>query len=428
MKKIILSIFLILSMLMLAACGSSKQVEGTLRIWWPGGSPAERAAIDRARELYIAENPEVEIEIIPQATSNFYIDYLMSLNGNNFPDIAYVDHVYIQQLVYNNALANLSEYDIESIQPLFIESTWSPNTYEGSVYGLPFSANVLATVYNKTLLEDVLGREIVDSDIPTTFEELKDFGELILQYNEANNKTGNGAYTPYTIPAGNNAESMGAMAFLSFVSRSGGKIISDDLKTMLLDQPEALEAAQKIKELGDLGYVNPYFEEGRFESGYIGFIEMGPWKISEYKRISEQRNIEFGYAPIIKLDENKGNESSLGLYSMVVTDKSINKDLAIDFIKFVATNDELQLLHNTAQNLMPTTKTAMEDDFYSGEIWSVYKEQLNSVVSRPGSPEWAEMERQLASFVTSLLNGTREPEYLYSLNIVLQSTLDEIYA
>src|SRR5690606_24891324 len=122
-------------------------------------------------------------------------------------------------------------------------------------------------------------------------------------------------YTPYTIPAGNNAESMGAMAFLSFVSRSGGKIISDDLKTMLLDQPEALEAAQKIKELGDLGYVNPYFEEGRFESGYIGFIEMGPWKISEYKRISEQRNIEFGYAPIIKLDENKGNESSLGLYS-----------------------------------------------------------------------------------------------------------------
>lgn len=426
MKKSIIAIVMLLFVFTLVACGSPRQ-EGVLTIWWPGGSPAERAAIDRAKELYEDENPEVTINIVPQATSNFYMDYMISLNGNNYPDIAYVDHVYIQQLVYNEALADLSAYGIEDIQDTFIESLWAPNTYEGSVYALPFSANVLTTVYNKTLLETVLGRALEASDIPDTYDDLLEISALIMQYNIDNGLTGDNAYTPYTIPAGNTNESMGAMAFLSYVAREGGQIISDDLKTMQLDQPAALAAATKIKEIGDNNYSNAYFEEGRFEAGRIGFIEMGPWKMHEYERIGEQRSIEFGYAPIIKLNESMGRESALGLYSLVVTDQSINRDLAVDFIRFIATNDELQLLHNTAQNLMPTTKAAIEDDFYSGDIWDVYIEQLNSVVARPGSPEWSEMERQLANFVTSLLNGTRNPEYVYSLNIVLQNTLDEIY-
>ena len=427
MKKTFIIMFLFTIMLLLVSCGNRGQQEGQLVIWWPGGSPAERAAIDRAKELYELENPEVVIKIIPQATSNFYMDYQMSLTGSGFPDIAYVDHVYIQQLVYNNSLLNLSEYEVDAIKDKFIDSLWKPNTYEGSVYALPLSANVLTTVYNKTLLEEVLGREFTNEDIPNNFEELLSISAQIVAYNKANGLTGENQYTPYTIPAGNGNESMGAMAFLSYVARLGGSIITEDLKTMLLDKNPAFEAAKKIKQLGDLGYVNPFFEEGRFESGKIAFIEMGPWKIREYERINEQRNIEFGYAPIIKLSDAYGRNSSLGLYSLVVTKKSINAELAVDFIKFITTNDELQLLHNTAQNLMPTTKTAIEDGFYTGEVWEIYKEQLNSNVARPGSPEWAEMERQLSSFVTALLNGTRDPDYVYSLNIVLQMVLDEIY-
>ncbi len=428
MKKTIIILFLIFSTLLLVSCGKTGQVEGELVIWWPGGSPAERAAIDQAKELYEELHPEVTIKIIPQATSNFYMDYLMSLGGNSFPDIAYVDHVYVQQLVYNNALLNLSDYEVENVKDLFIDSLWAPNTYEDNVYALPFSANVLTTVYNKTLLEEVLGREITSDDIPDNYDDLLEISAKIMAYNQEKGLTGENQYTPYTIPAGNENESMGAMAYLSYVSRLGGKIISDDLKTMLLDQEPAFLAAQKIKELGDLNYVNPFFEEGRFESGKIGFIEMGPWKMREYERISEQRNIEFGYAPIIKLDDDLGRNSSLGLYSLVVTKKSINAELAVDFIKFITTNDELQLLHNTAQNLMPATKSALEDEFYDSDTWSIYKEQLNSNVARPGSPEWAEMERQLAGFVTALLNGSREPDYVYSLNIALQMILDEIYS
>jgi maltose-binding protein MalE len=249
----------------------------------------------------------------------------------------------------------------------------------------------------------------------------------VLEYNTNNGITGDDAITPYTIPAGTGNNSMGAMSYLSYVARLNGQIISDDLKTMRLNDGPSQQAATLIAQLGTEGLSPARFEEGRFESGKVAFIEMGPWKIIEYGRIAENRGIEFGFAPIVSLEEGGSRESALGLYSLVVTEKSINKDLAIEFIEFISTNDELQLLHNTAQSLMPTTKTAIENEFYSGPVWDVFTEQLNHVVARPGSPEWAEMERQLGDFMTALLNGSREPDYVTSLNFALQRTLDELY-
>lgn len=428
MRKFITLVCLALISLLIVGCGSSGQKEGQITVWWPGGSPAERAAIDEAKRLYEIENPDVTIRIVPQSTANFYMDYMMSLNGNDFPDIAYVDHVYIQQLVYNGAIANLSDAGLDTLKGTFIDSLWSPNTYEGDLYALPFSSNVLVTVYNKTILETVLAREVTNDDIPTTYDELIAISALIKDYNESKGLIGDDAITPYTLPAGTGNISMGAMAYLSYVARLNGKIISDDLKTMKLNEGPSQEAARLIAQLGTLGYSPARFEEGRFESGKVAFIEMGPWKMVEYGRIAENRGIEYGYAPIIKLTEDGSRESALGLYSLVVTDKSLNKDIAIDFIKFITTNDDLQILHNTAQSLMPTTKTAMNNEFYNDPVWAVFKDQLNHVVARPGSPEWAEMERQLGDFVTSLLNGTRTPEYVASLNYALQRTLDELYS
>ncbi|QWB95496.1 extracellular solute-binding protein [Mycoplasmatota bacterium] len=428
MKKLLSLITVVSLTFSLVACGGSSKEDGELTVWWPGGSPAERTAIDQAKIDYELENPEVTINIVPQSTSNFYIDYMMSLNGVDYPDIAYVDHVYVQQLVYNGAIANLSDAGLDRLSDTFIESLWAPNTYEDHLYALPFSANVLATVYNKTLIEAVLGREMTDDDVPSTYDDLIAISQKILDYNVSNGLTGDDAYTPYTVPAGNSSQSFSAMAYLSFVKRLGGNIITDDLKTMLLNEDPSREAAELIQYLGQMGYSSATFEEGRFESGKVGFIEMGPWKITEYSRIAENRDFEFGYAPIISLTEGGSRESALGLYSLVVTDKSINKDLAIDFIEYIATSDKYQLLHNTAQNLMPTTNTALEDDFYTGEVWDIYVEQLNHIVARPGSPEWAEMERQLGEFVTALLNGTRDPDYVASLNYALQRTLDELYS
>ena len=426
MKKIILLISVIIMAVLMVGC-SKKKKAGHLTIWWPGGSDAEKAAVEFAAAKYMNENPAVTIEIIPQMTTDFWVNYTMSINGSNFPDIAYVDHVYVQRLVYEGYIANLSKAGISDVIDKYIPSLIEPNKYEGDVYALPMSANVLTTVYNKTLIKKCLG--YTDENFPSisTFADLEMISDGILAYNAAHHLTGNSAYIPYTVPAGSGHFSMGAMFFLSYVAREGGSIISSDLKTMTLTSAACMNAANRIKQLGTKKYSESVFGEGKFEDGRVAFIEMGPWKMEYYSRISVEREFEICYAPILKFYPTGTNQSSLGLFSLVATDKSPNKNLAIDFMKYVTTNKEIQLMNNTAQNLLPVTKDAVLDDFYSGEVWQVFVNQLNSIVARPGSPEWPTMEDQLASFVTDLINGSREPSYLVDINYGLQQGLNDIY-
>ncbi len=422
MKRLLTVLVLGLIITTLTGCFGSSKVEGEITVWWPG-SAVEIASINKAAELYEAQNEGVTIKVVPQSTSMFYENYLTSLLGNNYPDIAYVDHVYVQSLAYDDLILNLTETGYADVEDLFIDSLIDPVSYNGDLYAYPISANVLSTVYNKTLIEEVLGRDMTNADLPQTYEELIALCDQIKTYSDANKK----GYVPFTLPAGHNAKSMGAMAYLSFTARYGGQIMSDDLKTMQLNSDASLKAATVLKEMGTKGYTGKTFQEGLFESGQVAFIEMGSWKITEYDRIATARGIEYGYSSIIPFVEGGSTASALGLFSTVVTKQSPNAEIAADFARFLTTNDEIQLLHNTPQNLLPTTKTAIQDDHYKGDVWDVYVEQLNNIVARPGTPVWGTLESELSEFLTNLIAESREPNYINSLNIVLQRALNELY-
>lgn len=107
--------------------------------------------------------------------------------------------------------------------------------------------------------------------------------------------------------------------------------------------------------------------------------------------------------------------------------------MAADFVKFVASNDKYQLAFSTPQNLLPTTKTAIEDDYYSGDVWQVYVEQLENVVVRPGSPAWTDIESVLGTFVTNLVQRTYDGEdgvrqACIGIHNQVTSALEDIYS
>lgn len=436
MRKKIVALLLVVmllavSLVAVVACtpGGSGSKEGTIKIWWPGGSPTIEAAINKAKELYEKENPGVTIDIVPQSTNDFYASYTMALMGKDFPDIAYVDHVFVQRLAFDGLIANLSELGIDDAKDKIIDSLWNTTQYEGSTYALPMSANVLTTVYNKALLSKVYGREFTDADFPKNWDEFLAIGEKIDAYNKQNNLTGNDKLYLTTVPAGTDAESFGAMYFMALSAREGGSLMNDDLTAMTISSEANKSAAAKIKELGDLDYTPDTFSESKFETGKVAFIEMGSWKMTDYERIAENNtNCDYGYHTVIPTKEGGSATGALGLYSMVVTKKSKNAQIAADFIKFLATNDEIQLMHNKAQNLLPVTKTAIEDEFYKKGEWLVYIDQLNNIVARPGSAAWPAIERTLAEFVTELVTGGKNgyPDYLDAIEIQLDEIIEDL--
>jgi fructooligosaccharide transport system substrate-binding protein len=268
---------------------------------------------------------------------------------------------------------------------------------------------------------------MTDADIPSNWDEFLALGAKINAYNEANGLTGNDRLYLTTVPAGTGAESMGAMYYLAYSARSGGTLMNSELTEMTLATQANLDAAAKIKQLADLGYTTTTFSESKFETGKVAFIEMGPWKLTDYGRIDEaSEDIEYGYTTVMPFTDGGDISSTLGLYSLVITEKSQKKELAADFIKYVTTDKEVQLAHNTVQNLMPTTKEAIADEFYTGAEWNVFVEQLAHCVARPGSAAWPAIEQYVAEFVTGLVNGTRDVDYVYALQAALTEKLEDL--
>lgn len=439
MKRTI-SVFLALLMLV-SACGlwltgcdnggpgegDVGTLEGSITVWWPGGSTTTEAAIRDAKARYEQAHPGVTINIEFQGTADFYSSYTMALMGKNFPDVAYVDHVFVQRLAFDGLIANQSELGMDELRDQYIDSLWTPNLWNGSVYALPMSANILARTYNKALLSKVYGREFTDADLPSNWEEYLAIGAKIEQYNTEHNLTGNDKLYLTTIPAGTGSESMGAMFYLAYSARSGGTLMNADLTEMTIATAENTAASQKIKQLADLGYTTTVFSESKFETGKVAFIEMGPWKITDYGRIDEaSEDISYGYTTVMPFEDGGDISSTLGLYSLVITQKSTKKALAADFIKFVTTDTEVQLAHNTVQNLMPTTKEAIKDAFYQTGEWAVFVEQLDHCVARPGSAAWPAIQQYVAEYVTGLINGTREVDYIYALQAALTEKLEDL--
>lgn len=445
MKKKILSLLLVVALiatacLALAACNDNNdddknkpggELKGSVKIWWPGGSPTIEAAINKAKAEYEAAHEGVTIDIATQSTADFYSSYTMALmNKDNFPDIAYVDHVFVQRLAYDGLIGNLSDYGADEVKDKFIDSLWSTTQFNGGTYALPMSANVLTVAYNKALLTKVHGKEFTDADMPKNWTEYMAIGKKIEEYNTANNLTGNNKLYLTTVPAGTGNESMGAMFFMSYAARSGGRLMNDNLTAMELATEQNKSAAAKIKQLGDLGYTPTSFSESKFETGKVAFIEMGPWKLIDYSRISaSQKDIcDIRYTNVFPLSSGGQTQGALGLYSLVMTKKTKNAALAADFIKYLTTSDEIQLAHNTVQNLMPTTKTAIANEYYQTAEWSVFINQLNNIVARPGSAAWPAIQRSLAEYVTQLVTGDKNgvPDQLDAIEIQLNEALEDL--
>ncbi len=404
--------------------GDLTERKGEITIWWPG-STTEMAAINQAKADYTALYPDVKINIIGQSTADFYSAYMLACAGGSAPDIAYVDHVYVQTLAQYGYIANLSSAGFESLEDTFVSTLWEPGFFNGKLYGLPMSANILVTVYNKTIIANAQGVTADNITLPANYDEFIALAELIKE-------TGK---TPITIPAGTGNNSMAAMTYLAYVNRCGGTgILSSDLKTSIINSDECKEAAKKLYNLGS--YSTSTFSEAEFEHGNVAFIEMGSWKISDYEKYSEEWDWEVGYTTAIPFTDGGNAGSTIGLYDLVVTNKqgSGNKmALAADFVKFVTTTDKYQLAFSTVQNLLPTTKTALTDDYYSGEVWQVFTQQLqNAAVVRPGSPVWSDIETALGNLVTKCVQRKFTTEAKVEAECVaisnqIQQALDEIY-
>lgn len=404
-KKILLAITIMFSVLLITSCSCKKKTGKEITIWWPSGK-AVQAIMDDAISRYNQTNPDVTIRVVKKAGLDVYDAYKIALNDNNSrPDIAVLDHVYVQALAHEGQLANLSLLGSDSsVKDAFPLTVYTANQYALNTYGLPLSANTVVLMYNKNILN-----ECGVTSIPKTYD------ELLVACEQIKSK----GYTPFAQPINS---TFVAMEFASYVARLGGKLVSDDYKSVLFETPEVRSAIDKWVELSKYASQAEY-EEGKFYNGKIAFIEMGSWNISKVSGTGSL--FDCGYTEMVSLDSKYPNYSGLGLYSFVVSEKSSNKELAYDFIKFLSTDKQFQLSFAKEKSLLPVTIEALGDKYYTeSPILSVFASQLQKVASRPGTAIWPVMEKQIVNMMYSAVKATSASQLNQAIKDAQDACLD----
>ena len=394
----------------LAGCGDD---DGELILWWPSGK-AYISIVNDAVARFKKDNPDVKIKIMHKDIDAFDA-YKFALNDDKTrPDVAIVDHVYVQALAQQNQLTNLSDNGAEDIKSLFPAALYNANVYGGDAYALPMSANTVVLMANNDILKEC---GIVDGDgnalYPTTFEELIADCEIIK----------NKGKTAFAQPL----NSFAVMEFTSYVSRNGGAMTSDDGKTITFDDDGVVKALNNWKELSKYANTNAY-EEDKFYSGNVAFVEMGSWSLPNVTGSSAR--FDCGFAEMVTIDPAEQNYSGLGLYSLCVARKTRNKDAAVKLAKFLATDKTVQLAFNKEKNLFPVTDETLSDEFYTqNDAYKVFVSQLQKCTPRPATPVWPDMELAVINMLREVVRSSSDDftAIIRAYQTTVQQASDRLY-
>lgn len=202
-----------LALMMLASSSAAVFAEETdekvtLRFcWW--GNQTRNDLTKQAVDLYMSENPNVEIEVEFTDWTGYW-DRLSTLAaGGNLPDIMQQDYGYISSYQSSGQLASLSEFidsgviDTSKINESVIESA----TIDGECYGISSGVTALMMDYDTAIVEEA-GVTIPDQ---MTFDELYDISAEIYE------KTG--ALTYFD----------GGLNTMRYISRSNGNVLYDEI-------------------------------------------------------------------------------------------------------------------------------------------------------------------------------------------------------
>ncbi|WP_067729089.1 ABC transporter substrate-binding protein [Oceanobacillus damuensis] len=392
MKKI-LSIFFLLSLIALSACGSNENggASNEELIFWSYISPTNpdgellEEMIDDYNESHDGKN--VKHEYIPHG--DYHQQLSTAVAGDSLPDILILDNPDHARYASMGVLADLTdEIDEWGEKENFLEGPWDSTVYEGKNFGVPFYSNALAMFYNK----DIFKENGIDNP-PETWEELK----------EESTKLTQGSTFGFAMAGTSGPE--GLFHFLPFLLSTGANYDK-------LDSPEAAEAFEFLAGLIEDGSMNSEMLNwgqgdvlNQFSAGNAAMMVNGPWQISSLEEQSPDLN--FGIALLPK-DEKFA--SVLGGENFAVP-KGDSEDAAWEFVKWMTEAEQMEKFTVESGQFPSRTDVAESNDHWEKDAHlSVFLEAVEKAQPRGPHPEWNKIAETIQNSVQNALTGSLTPE------------------
>lgn len=221
------------------------------------GSPVEKEVMTNAINEFMEVHPEINVEI-QFIVTDYNTKLTTMLAGNTAPDIAYCEPELAMPWAEEGKILNVLEFlenDPDLSKEDFLPNIWY-NWEDGKSIGTNSACEAYALFYNKKMT-DAAGVIVPDNaeDAWTWDEFVENAKKLTIDINGRNAL--DPEFDPENIKQYGIQFGTGWASYMGMVYSNGGDYVNEDGTEFTLNQPEAVEAIQKMADLINVHHVAP---------------------------------------------------------------------------------------------------------------------------------------------------------------------------
>lgn len=431
MKKKIVSVLLVAAMAvsMIAGCGSksdskksdSKSGEKTLEVWVPPLDDAtEKNWGDLLKDWEKEKDCKVNLTVIPW--DKYEETYTTALNSGEGPDVGYMYNEMFPTYIDAGAVEDMSSYITDEDKKEY-KYLSNGNMMDGQ-YGWPLVTGVPFVLYYNEDILNALGEKA-----PETWD---DFARIC---QEATKDTdGDGKVDQYGFACGMNTSDIGAMQILnayyySALWQNGGQVYNDDLKSVSFADEAGKEAVTWLK--GLTSYMNEDFMSLSWSDAFSNVFGAGKAAFG-ITRSSQTDGTTFAETyPDLNWNfvtslKNKDFGTFGATDCLTLMSACEDKDLAMDFIKYVTGSEFMTAYHAKCPGAALTESEPYVGDEKMEKIYTEDKDKWHGIQAGPCGTQ---ILNQLAADFQGIMSGeTSVDEGLKEAEDYANGLLDEYWA
>ena len=431
MKKKIVSVLLVAAMAvsMFTGCGSksdskksdSKSGEKTLEVWVPPLDDAtEKNWGDLLKDWEKENDCKVNLTVIPW--DKYEETYTTALNSGEGPDVGYMYNEMFPTYIDAGAVEDMSSYVTDEDKKEY-KYLSNGNMMDGQ-YGWPLVTGVPFVLYYNEDILNALGEKA-----PETWD---DFARIC---QEATKDTdGDGKVDQYGFACGMNTSDIGAMQILnayyySALWQNGGQVYNDDLKSVSFADEAGKEAVTWLK--GLTSYMNEDFMSLSWSDAFsnvfgAGKAAFGITRSSQTDGTTFAEtypDLNWNFATSLK---NKDFGTFGATDCLTLMSACEDKDLAMDFIKYVTGSEFMTAYHAKCPGAALTESEPYVGDEKMEKIYTEDKDKWHGIQAGPCGTQ---ILNQLAADFQGIMSGeTSVDEGLKEAEDYANGLLDEYWA
>lgn len=333
MKKIMGILVILISMMVLAACGSSggeKSAGDTVTLKYGMWNKDQVPAVEKIIEKFEKENPDIKVDIELTPREQYFQKLETAANGGAMPDVFWMNGPNAARFANGKVLLPLNELieKDEVDMSNYPETVTSLYTINDEVYGIPKDFDTTGLFYNKKIFDEA---GVPYPDETWTWEDLKQAAEKLTNKEKGIH--------------GIAADLKNQGSYYDLIWQNGGEIITNNGKSTGFDEPAAIEALEYWYSFIDEGLSPTYVQlteswsVDMFMSGKLAMIFDGSWRVPIFK---DNPDIDVAVLP-------QGKERAVTIHGLsnVIAAKTKNKEAAWEFVKYLGSEEAAQVFAET---------------------------------------------------------------------------------